>query len=82
MLVPLLASEGIEPGHARQLLTEHHPGNRDILLKVFGETSSGPWTLNGYDPILVADFVFDWVGQQLKAATGDADCIRRLESRL
>ncbi|WP_346296253.1 hypothetical protein LRC39_02760 [Rhodopseudomonas sp. P1] len=82
MLVPLRAGEAIEPGHARHLLAQHHPGNRDILLKVFGETSSGPWTLDGYDPILVADFVFDWLGQQLNAGAGEADCIRRLESRL
>ncbi|NEW88977.1 hypothetical protein DU475_17130 [Rhodopseudomonas sp. WA056] len=81
LLVPLLAGDGIEPAHARDLLAEHHPGNRDILLKVFGENGNAPWSVGGYDPILVADFVFDWLAGRLAADCAESG-IRRLGSRL
>ena len=79
LLVPLRAGDGIDPVHARHLLSEHHPGNRDVLLKVFGETSDASWPVDGYDWILVADFVFDWLSQQLQVDGVETGCIRRFQ---
>ncbi|PZA11142.1 hypothetical protein DNX69_17680 [Rhodopseudomonas palustris] len=82
LLVPLRAGDGIEPGHARHLLDQHYPGNREILLKVFGETSNAPWTADGYDLVLVADFVFDWLSQRLKLDDIEAAGSDGVERRL
>lgn len=82
LLVPLSDGDGIAPAHARHLLAEHHPGNRDILLKVFGENSSAPWPVDGYDWILVADFVFDWLGQHLKGDDTETGCSHLVDTRL
>lgn len=71
MLVPLRASDGIDPSHARRLLAERHPHSRDVLIEVFGDGHGEPWNLAGYDPILLADFVFDWLGQHLDPGPTD-----------
>ncbi|NEW91897.1 alpha/beta hydrolase [Rhodopseudomonas sp. BR0M22] len=82
LLVPLRDGDGIAPAHARHLLTERHPGNRDILLKVFGENSGTPWPIDGYDWILVADFVFDWLSRHLKADDAGTGRSRPIDTRL
>ncbi|MFT4277397.1 MAG: hypothetical protein QM576_13670 [Rhodopseudomonas sp.] len=63
-------------------MTERHPGNRDILLKVFGENGGTPWPIDGYDWILVADFVFDWLSRHLKADDAGTGRSRPIDTRL
>jgi dienelactone hydrolase len=83
MLIPLRAGDSIDPVHARRLLADRHPSNNNIVLKVLGDSQAESWEMAGYDPILAADFIFDWLDRQFhRRHDAETGIVRRFAPRL